>query len=31
LKKVKLQLKDQMESILRRHTMDGGPRHAAHH
>ncbi len=31
LKKVKLQLKDQMESILRRHTTDGGPRHAAHH
>ena len=31
LKKVKLQLKDQMESILRRHTTDGGQRHAAHH
>ena len=30
LKKVKLQLKDQMESILRRHTTDGGQRHAAH-
>ncbi len=29
LKKHKLQLKDQMESILRRHTIDGGPSHAA--
>lgn len=29
LKKHKLQLKDQMESILRRHTTDGGPSHAA--
>ena len=31
LKKVKLQLKDQMENILRRHRIDSGPRHAAHH
>jgi uncharacterized protein YdcH (DUF465 family) len=30
LKKVKLQVKDQMENILRRHRMDGGSRHAAH-
>ena len=30
LKKLKLQLKDQMESILRRHTTDGGTPHAAH-
>ena len=30
LKKVKLQLKDQMENIIRRHRTDGGPRHAAH-
>ena len=30
LKKVKLQLKDQMENILRRHRMDGGTPHAAH-
>jgi uncharacterized protein len=30
LKKVKLQLKDQMENILRRHRIDGGSRHAAH-
>jgi len=30
LKKVKLQLKDQMENILRRHRMDGGAPHAAH-
>jgi uncharacterized protein YdcH (DUF465 family) len=30
LKKVKLHLKDQMESILRRHRMDGRPSHAAH-
>jgi uncharacterized protein YdcH (DUF465 family) len=30
LKKVKLQVKDQMENILRRHRTDGGPRHAAH-
>jgi uncharacterized protein YdcH (DUF465 family) len=30
LKKVKLQVKDQMENILRRHRMDGGPAHAAH-
>ena len=30
LKKVKLQLKDQMESIVRRHTVGGAP-HAAHH
>jgi len=30
LKKVKLQLKDQMENIIRRHRMDGGTRHAAH-
>jgi hypothetical protein len=29
LKKVKLQLKDQMESIVRRHTVGGAP-HAAH-
>lgn len=29
LKKHKLQLKDQMESILRRHTTDGGSSHAA--
>lgn len=29
LKKHKLQLKDQMESILRRHTTDGGTPHAA--
>jgi uncharacterized protein len=31
LKKVKLQLKDQMESILRRHTVSGDAPHAAHH
>jgi uncharacterized protein len=31
LKKVKLQLKDQMESILRRHSTDTGAPHAAHH
>ena len=31
LKKVKLQLKDQMENILRRHRIDSGSRHAAHH
>ena len=30
LKKVKLQVKDQMENILRRHRMDGGSPHAAH-
>jgi uncharacterized protein YdcH (DUF465 family) len=30
LKKVKLQLKDQMENILRRHRTDGGATHAAH-
>jgi uncharacterized protein YdcH (DUF465 family) len=30
LKKVKLQLKDQMESIVRRHTVGGAP-HAAQH
>jgi uncharacterized protein YdcH (DUF465 family) len=30
LKKVKLQLKDQMENILRRHRMESGPSHAAH-
>ena len=30
LKKVKLQVKDQMENILRRHRMDGGAPHAAH-
>jgi uncharacterized protein YdcH (DUF465 family) len=30
LKKRKLQLKDQMENILRRHPGDGAP-HAAHH
>lgn len=30
LKKVKLQLKDQMENILRRHRTEGGPSHAAH-
>lgn len=30
LKKVKLQVKDQMETILRRHRMDGGAPHAAH-
>jgi len=30
LKKVKLQLKDQMENIIRRHRTDGGLRHAAH-
>lgn len=30
LKKVKLQLKDQMESILRRYTVGGGAPHAAH-
>jgi uncharacterized protein YdcH (DUF465 family) len=30
LKKVKLQLKDQMENILRRHRMEGGSPHAAH-
>lgn len=29
LKKHKLQLKDQMESILRRHNTDGGAPHAA--
>ena len=31
LKKVKLALKDQMESILRRHTTDDRASHAAHH
>jgi uncharacterized protein YdcH (DUF465 family) len=31
LKKQKLQLKDQMESILRRHTTDGQAPHAARH
>lgn len=31
LKKYKLQLKDQMESILRRHTTDGEAPHAARH
>ena len=31
LKKRKLHLKDQMESILRRHTGDGPEPHAAHH
>lgn len=31
LKKVKLRLKDQMESILRRHTSDGRAPHAARH
>jgi uncharacterized protein YdcH (DUF465 family) len=31
LKKVKLHLKDQMESILRRHNGDGAGRPAAHH
>ena len=31
LKKVKLQLKDQMEDILRRHTVRGEAPHAAHH
>ena len=31
LKKVKLALKDQMENILRRHSTDPGPSHAAHH
>ena len=30
LKKVKLQVKDQMETILRRHRTDGGSHHAAH-
>jgi uncharacterized protein len=30
LKKVKLQLKDQMENILRRHRMEGGSQQAAH-
>jgi len=30
LKKVKLQVKDQMENILRRHRMEGGSPHAAH-
>ena len=30
LKKVKLQLKDQMENILRRHRMEGGSPQAAH-
>ena len=30
LKKVKLQVKDQMENILRRHRMDSGTPHAAH-
>ena len=30
LKKVKLQLKDQMENIIRRHRTDTGSRHAAH-
>jgi len=30
LKKVKLQVKDQMETILRRHRMEGGSSHAAH-
>jgi uncharacterized protein YdcH (DUF465 family) len=31
LKKVKLQLKDQMESILRRRTTEDGGRQTAHH
>ena len=31
LKKVKLQLKDQMENILRRHTVAGRAPHQAHH
>jgi uncharacterized protein YdcH (DUF465 family) len=31
LKKHKLHLKDQMESILRRHTSDGQAPHAARH
>lgn len=31
LKKRKLHLKDQMENILRRHTSDGPPTHAARH
>jgi uncharacterized protein len=31
LKKVKLQLKDQMEDILRRHTVRGAASHPAHH
>ena len=31
LKKVKLQLKDQMENILRRHRADAPPSHAAQH
>ena len=31
LKKRKLHLKDQMEHILRRHTSDGPPTHAAQH
>ena len=31
LKKQKLRLKDQMESILRRHTGDREPAHAARH
>ena len=31
LKKVKLQLKDQMESILRRHTVAGRAQYQAHH
>jgi uncharacterized protein YdcH (DUF465 family) len=31
LKKHKLHLKDQMESILRRHTSDGEAPHAARH
>jgi uncharacterized protein len=30
LKKVKLQVKDQMETILRRHRMEGGPSQMAH-
>ena len=30
LKKVKLRVKDQMETILRRHRTHGGPQHAAH-
>jgi uncharacterized protein YdcH (DUF465 family) len=31
LKKKKLQLKDQMESILRQHRTDAEPAHAPHH
>jgi uncharacterized protein len=31
LKKVKLQLKDQMENILRRHSTHGDGRQSAHH